>query len=359
MFQQPLNLPLFRQLQARFGEVRIASEGEQRRVQYFPSPQGGGRMSATAVISGEQYRVSCPFCGDLRQRLYISYVYGTFDPVTRSRNFRLWCCHNEQCQEDPENSERLRSWVEVPIGARARQAVAAVGVASATNSSTRAVLSPIKLPGGVLRVDRLTVNHPAATYLRDERRHNLQYLSEMFGISYCHEALPEFRQVQSRIIIPIVQNGMLVGWQARHVGELNWKAAGIPKYFGKPGMPKRLMLYNYDNAKQWPFVVLVEGVTSVWRIGGPAVALLGKTLTSQQQSLVNNTWAGKPVILMLDPDAREQMEGIIREMQRLGRVMVIPIWLPQGTDPDNFDHGTNLAMIRAHARQAGFELPEW
>jgi hypothetical protein len=143
------------------------------------------------------------------------------------------------------------------------------------------------------------------------------------------------------------------------VGEADWKATGIPKYYGRPGMAKRLLLYNYDIARNWPFVVVVEGATSVWRIGGPAIALLGKTMSSRQQMIIQETWAGKLVFLILDPDARDEMEGILADMTRLQRVRVVPIYLPAGTDPDNYEHGTIVSVIRTQARTLGIELPAW
>ncbi len=60
-------------------------------------------------------------------------------------------------------------------------------------------------------------------------------------------------------------HGIRVGWQARYVGEPRYR--DMPKYYTCPGMPKSQLLYNFDSTMTKPFVVLVEGITDVWRIG--------------------------------------------------------------------------------------------
>ncbi len=72
----PLNPDLFEALAASFGTVLIANEGERARVDYRPSwgsPKGQVRLKAVRTVSGEYYRVDCPFCTDTRKRLWINH----------------------------------------------------------------------------------------------------------------------------------------------------------------------------------------------------------------------------------------------------------------------------------------------
>lgn len=158
-------------------------------------------------------------------------------------------------------------------------------------------------------MNELPADHYAVTYIRDRRFHNPQYLSDAFGVSFCLRADDQYRPAQNRIIAPVWQHGVLVGWQGRYPDDIDWKVTGIPKYYTRPGMHKSKILHNLDNAKLRPFVVVVEGVTSVWRIGGPAVACFSKSISGGHHSLIYEHWAGKPVLLVLDPDARGRDGG--------------------------------------------------
>ena len=351
---QPLNPKLYQALRYRFQSVEVADEGSEMQTLTLPDPLRPGKDRMEVISAGEYYRICCPYCGDCRHRLWINHQFCQIGPDGWPQ---LWLahCYNEQCLD---SFERRKDLEELIFGFRnfdERTRPMQIGRGKVAPQSP----GHVQLPGEVIRVDRLEPNHPAAVYLRDKRYHDLQSLGHNYHVSYCHDAHPDYRNVQGRIIIPIFQNSLLVGWQARHIGEIDWKATGIPKYFTCPGMKKSQLLYNLDVAKNWPFAVVVEGVTSVWRIGGPAVALLGKTLSSGQQKLLYDHWTGKPVFLMLDADAKDNMEGMAAEIRRIGKITVIPIELQPGSDPDNYDHATIVNFICGSARQHGFTLQPW
>lgn len=351
---RPLNMKLYRALQDRVGSVIIANEGCAQQIVWLADPLRPGESHAEVLVPGEYYRVCCPYCQDTRHRLWINHQFANIGPTYGPKRW-LICCYNEHCFEsfdrckDLENrifgfrtvTERRQGWHIRP------------GTVEPDN------LPRAKFVGGAFKVDQLPVDHPAAVYLRDQRRHNLQYLAQQFRISYCIEALREHRMAQGRIAIPIYSDDVLVGWQARYIGDIDWRTAGIPKYYEYPGMSNRLTLYNIDQAKRYPFCVVVEGAMSVWRIGGPAVALFGKSFSQRQQLLMQEHWQGKPVFLMLDSDAQQEMEGILADMRREGRLNFISVPLPEGTDPDDFEHDAVVTMIQGIARQHGIDLPPW
>ncbi len=62
------------------------------------------------------------------------------------------------------------------------------------------------------------------------------------------------------------------------------------QYYTMPGFKKTQHLYNYDQAKQFPFVSICEGVSDVWRFGSEAVALFGKNASSTQLDLIARHW---------------------------------------------------------------------
>ena len=139
-------------------------------------------------------------------------------------------------------------------------------------------LVAVELPGKVVRLDALPHDHEAVRYVED-RGYDAAKLGRKYGVAYCHKTFG-FSQVQNRLIIPIEMDGRLVGWQARYVGELNWNASGVRKYYNMPGMKKRKMLYNWGRASRSRIVVVVEGVTDVWSVGDAGVGLFGKSMSA-------------------------------------------------------------------------------
>ena len=156
------------------------------------------------------------------------------------------------------------------------------------------------------------------------------------------------------IVIPIRMQRDLVGWQARYPADLDWKATGQRKYYNLPGMPKRLFLYNYDTARLYSVVVVVEGVTSVWRMGGPVVAIFGKSLSEQQRRMLLE-W--DLVVFMLDNDDESAQHKMIEMHADVSRhkpaCMVI---LPDGTDPAQFNRRILWDLVKESAQAAGHRL---
>jgi DNA primase len=115
-------------------------------------------------------------------------------------------------------------------------------------------------------------------------------------------------------------------------------------------MQKSKLLYNFDNAASQPFAVIVEGVTSVWRLGGGAVCLFGKSMSMHQQNLIARTWVNKPVFLLLDNDAKAEMERARTVLTQHG-MTVVSVDLPDARDPADYALGdiTDLLMERAAA----------
>jgi DNA primase len=195
----------------------------------------------------------------------------------------------------------------------------------------------------------LTPNHPARTYL-GERAFDVEDLSRDWHLSYCVRADEEYRLAQDRLIIPVIMNGVWVGWQGRHVGERPWKAERVPKYFTAPGTPRGRVLYNHDLALKRPLVVVCEGPTDVWRVGPAAVALLGKQATPTQLNLVVSGWRDRPVVVLLDGDARADSARLCNQLRPYFKGRLVEVSLPPGQDPGNLSRGELWTLIGAEAR---------
>lgn len=335
----PLCPTLYTKLQERFHTVMIANEGEA--FQAYPTTDlRTGRPRTELITSGEQYRVSCPRCGDTRHRLYLGH---------RWADYRwLVYCHNADCYADAAWRDQLYSYVfhtRRPVSAPARRG---------SGCPTRALAR--RLPGAVIPLDALPPGHPAVAYLTG-RGFDPAELSRLYKIGFCETADAGHRSAQGRVIVPIEANGALVGWQARYVGDLDWKACGVPKYLTTRGMSVKSTLYNYDHARRGPRVVLVEGVTDVWAVGAAGVALFGKSISFAQSRTLETTLGDRPLAVMLDGDAQRENDAMTRSLAGLLRGGVVRVTLPPGRDPADFGRVELGQMVRREFDRQGVPYP--
>ena len=108
----------------------------------------------------------------------------------------------------------------------------------------------------------------------------------------------EVGYVRDRIIVPTYMEEKLVFWQAR----ATWDEPGnkaFKKVLNPKGVSARSVLFNYDKAKVFETIVIVEGFIDAVKTGPNAVATNGKTLHSKQLEWLRRTDA-KNIILMWD-----------------------------------------------------------
>jgi hypothetical protein len=351
---QPLNRDLFSALQRTFGGVKVANQGERRIVR--PAVNALGEKVNEVLQAGEQYRVCCPYCKETRYRLYICYRWNTFDSAGNVVDQHLAKCFNEEC-----STRRLEELLTPYISGRPTLLVP-VG----SKMSDAQLFSQVSLPGRCVPVNSLPATHQARKYLEEQRKFDVHALTKEWGVHVCVECPEDDRgmiagttivagMVRGRVIIPIYRLGQLVGWQARFAGEPPGKH--VPKYYTMPGLRKNYLLYNGDQAKQYPFGVVVEGVTDAWRVGPRCVALLGKTMSHHQQRLVQSYWGTGGVCVLLDPDAVEEAEDMLKLLQPAAfRWGSFSMTLPDGTDPADLSHDELWRLIVAYARNRGIQL---
>lgn len=339
----PLNPYLYSLLVQKFKSVKVANEGVPAYVTRYQDPMRPGRTVTRASCWGEYYRVSCPFCDDNDHKLWINHRYGADVSFGKRTDLHLAVCYKHECLSVPGNQEKLAAHI---FGGFSNVRKAPIKVIA-----TEYVPTPVSPPGLITALTDLPPQHSVIQYLQS-RRFDPAYLETAFGVGFCDpHAAQRFDLVRGRIYIPVVFNGDLVGWQARYVGE----SAYAPKYFNEPGMKKSRILYNYDRAKDQPFVVVVEGVPSVWRIGAPAVCMFGKSMSLFQQSLISSTWGAKPVFLMLDNDAKTEINQALAVLAQKN-VQAIPVYLPDSRDPADYSREDIAEMLRISAYHAGIQL---
>jgi hypothetical protein len=283
---------------------------------------------------GEGYTTDCPFCTDTRGRFTINHRWGVYDSETGFNGYELWRCYNEECQADPSHRRELRDkltahWLTAPV----------VKVPK-VKKVEKPKLEPVEFPGILVPLTELPKTHHAITYLQD-RGFDPNELSRLWRISYAEHVPARTRGAMSsnRIIIPVYDGGVMVGWQARFVGEVDWKATGVQKYLTY--YPKSLCFYGMDEAENEDTLVIVEGATSVWRYGFGALPLLGKTMSAVQTEIMIERGRGRPVVLI--PDNKQDSDESIAAFQKVASQLEDAAYpgcigyapLPPGTDPAN------------------------
>jgi hypothetical protein len=355
--QRVLNPRLYAALKQRFGHVEVANQGEAMMYQRHRSHSGGtrGRMRTTINHSGEYYRINCPFCADTRRRLWVNHRYLTLLEGTNERMTWVLRCFNEDCLSQFSNQEDFRLRLQAYANVADRSNV----VVEPAVQTEAGPLQPTTFPGSVVPLTSLPQDHPAIRYLAGERRFDIRYLEQQFNVCYCTQVdSSRFNLAKDRVIIPAYMHGQLVGWQARAVGEYDWHE--VPKYWGMPHMPKKRMLYNWDVAQHSRTLVVLEGAPAVWAMGSWAVALFGKTMSHFQLLLIQE-WilrqgAGAGVVLMLDRNAQDQMDGIYPDLQRVTSNRACRVLLPDDRDPADLEFSFTVRLIREQSLAQGITL---
>lgn len=338
----PLNPTLYALLEHKFGEVQIANAGSAARVQRFIDPRTG-KVVTRATNWGEYYCVCCPFCRETNFKLWINHMYGaSCDPKSGRRNDTFLAhCYRNDCLEVEGRSAQLEELIFGPGRSLRRNMVIRPGTVPDVNET-------LDLPGTILKLPDLPEHHPAIEYLVS-RGFDINELSTTFNVGLCVDASPRYKIMNGRIFIPTYFNGRLVAWQ----GRLTRNAGKNEIKYYTQGRKSRA-LYNYDVAAKENVVVLVEGAPSVWRLGKAAVCLFGKTLSYWQENTIATTWAGKPVFVLLDCDARKELEQAVMQLCQ-HNLKVVPVVLPDARDPADYSRADLFSILSEAAASVDVE----
>ena len=154
--------------------------------------------------------------------------------------------------------------------------------------------------------------------------------AEEFGIGYFGGK----GSMSGRIVIPIhSERGELVAYAGRSVVD-----DSEPKYKLPPGFHKSLELYNLHRAaKMSPeTVVLVEGYFGCLHVemaGYSAVALMGSSLSTKQEELLEQNFDDVWIMMDGDEAGRKAADDLILRLSR--RIFVRRVDLPDGKQPDD------------------------
>lgn len=157
-------------------------------------------------------------------------------------------------------------------------------------------------------------------------------VSFLDGISYNH-----------RILIPIMWNGEVVSFQARDITDKS-----DLKYLACP-MRREIIHHKnivYGRQELWPTfsaVIIVEGVTDVWRLGPSAIATLGIEFKMEQVlqlAKINNRFF---IIFDNEPQAQQQARKLFVKLKTLNKEVYIET--VEG-DPGSMEQNDANQLIR-------------
>jgi 5S rRNA maturation endonuclease (ribonuclease M5) len=121
------------------------------------------------------------------------------------------------------------------------------------------------------------------------------------------------------LFFPVKYQGRYVGWQLRFIpGTLNGDRLQYMRYLHM--FPKGNFLFNYDEAKKYDEVIVVEGVKKALKLPN-AVATFGKGISAAQKQLIQE-W--KKITLILDGEEKTQelARELVSEFKYNGRQVV-------------------------------------
>jgi DNA primase len=190
------------------------------------------------------------------------------------------------------------------------------------DSELNTSVSEVKLTG----VNKLL--DPHRNYL-ESRRFNPDYIFEKYRVN-CVGPIGKYN---NSIIVPFFKHNRIVTFAA---ADITRRAENKYTYLSreKSITPIGKTLYNIDNAIDT--VIVVEGITDVWRLGDGAVALGRKKFTSWQ---VKRLVKFKRVGIMLDSDATEMAEELAHNVGMFTEVVLYS--LPEGDPADLTENVVN------------------
>jgi len=351
-----LNISLYTALLNVFGDVRVSNQGAPLRARVVQdlAYQNRKRVEVAPGGAGEYYRVSCPFCGDARFRLWVNHRWGTH--LSGVSLDHLVVCYNEHCEQHEEGFRTKLKNIVAGYTAPPERAIKAAEADTDFDPNQRPAVE-----GNFIRIDKLPEQHAAVRYMRDVRRFDIGELGSQWGVSWCDFSL--VLPPDNRLFFPLYDvddtgEVVLMGGQARWM-DLRDLTAKSPKdaakYFTVPGTRKSQTLYNGYRARNHPeLVVVCEGPLDAIRVGPEyGVALFGKAASHTQRQLLYEHWGSKggTAVLALDPDATAETNDLAEWLRSWKRYCVLP--LPKGKDVGDMPSDTLWEMLTALLRGGG------
>jgi hypothetical protein len=362
-----------------------------------------GSVRVAQEERGLHFYIACPECLEENgaSEIYKKHLALNVDRYFQGENHRAMCMKCGTTFNIPELTA-MRPLAERGIEYKAEVAPMSAGPnMDLLEKDETGALVP-KNPGRTIPVVELGRNHPAIVYLAS-RHFDPEALWRQFRCSYCQEENPDlyyrkqpggFRVTpQGRLIFFGYQGGARMTWQARilemedgndkyfyHPYKRQWvhvlsrpdaRAKWAPregyedwdpaKYFTAPGTRRNSIVMGYDAAlgfnaekslhNRW--CMIMEGPLDAGRLGAPAMAILGKHLSENQASLLEDAF--HRIVALKDNDAAgEKSAESIKKQFATRNVLLSFLTLPDKIKDPGELSPNNAKFIHNVARKMAF-----
>jgi len=258
------------------------------------------------VMPGEHHHcsegwvnINCPFCGGDNYHLGIN---------TEHSGSHCWRCGGHHTTKviskvlDISNSEANGILTKYQRGGKA------------TTKEAKVSIYPLKLPYPTIKL-----NEVGKRYLRG-RGFDPERLEREWGVLQTGPTcFLDMARYDNRILIPIYWGREMVSFQSRDITGESEK-----KYLACPSRREKTKHKNvvYGKEERWPetdSLIIVEGITDVWRLGGYSVATFGISFTTEQVLLLSKMAGRFFIIFDNEPQAQEQARKLAVKLKALGR----------------------------------------
>lgn len=368
--QNLLNEPLYTSLKKLFHTVKVSRPGDRgnfERVEDEKVVAGKVRNYVNYRVQpggsyGETFAVNCPYCGDSRGRLQISYLFGYKESPRAHPNLGNVHCFNEECHTDYSNRRELYDDIKL-VGFGERVAAAGESLEFEAGGATRELTETTR-PGVCELLSSIKPESPhyrAVEYLRDERGFDIEILERHYGVEYLVQGY-NYGCLAGRVWTPFFRGGSMVAWTARAIPGL---CESDIKHFHSPGGLSGL-LYGLGGAMRCRTACIVEGTADRWATGKPSVALLSKSLGAQKCARLFPALAQssvEAVVILLDPEQpeNEALKGKQHHIEITAAIVrqhwpgpVIPVYLPVHLDPGASKGGFLAGYLYNKMKEAGY-----
>lgn len=349
------NPGLYDTLKQLYGKVEVFAQGEDAIcTMSHPSLLDPIQTPIVRKIEkGERYVVNCPFCG--RDKLWISYLAGcNLRTDEGSISFsKVWVkCFRCRFQENDILFGKFWKSLEEGGYVDGRNIVVMKGVPRMPdNPDTVEAVAPLPI---TVPIDE--ANCPEVVEYLENRGLDYKELVKFSGCTWNPPSI--IRSEIGRIIFPVWQNKILVGWQGRALDKDVSKTT--PKYLFPSGVSKDRWIYNLDRARWCDYVVITEGVIDVFAVGPAGIGMFGKNVSTDKLKVICDIWGTKGVVLLPDVDDPDAMPLAIKYMNEWNARSLFSkgvhlCRLPEGKDPGDLRHQEIREVIK---QQVGINIEE-
>lgn len=226
----------------------------------------------------------CPFCGSTNYHLGIHLTGG---------GVNCWRCGVHPLRETIRELLKC-SWRKVNSIIEAYSQIEDTQIPTQHSDTRVHKLKSVSFPLGTTELKDIHKR-----YL-ESRRYDPELLEWQWGL----KGTGIIGSYKMRVIAPITHNGIIVSYQGRDItGSSRLRYKTCPKALELRSHKE--CLYGLDKITK-NSVVVVEGITSVWRLGIGAVATFGITWTMAQAHLLSNM---EKVFLLFDTEEQAQIQA--------------------------------------------------